>query len=129
MNHQWVKVPMCRPDNRTQLVVGTIVHIWTVGPVKAERGEIYSAGAWCVRSLKTGIRIAKFSDFNIALSFARWLWRNYGDITEANIRHFHNAETPEDTRMFDEIEERSQHPTRLKEKDPVSFIRFDPARY
>jgi hypothetical protein len=110
-------------------VPGIIVHIWTVGPIRVDGREIYSASAWCIRSLKTGVRVAKFSDFQVALNFAHWLWRNYGDITDANIRFFLSAETEADNRMFDEIEERSKHSTRLKDKEHPPFVRFDPARY
>ena len=127
--HRWVKVPLCTPENKIVLVPGVIVNIWTVGPVACNDYRFFSASAWSVRSLKTGVRTAKFSDFQVSLNFARWLWSNYGDITEANIRHFLNAETPDDTRMFDEINERSKHPTRLKDKEYPPFVRFDPSLY
>lgn len=118
-------VPVCLKDNQKLYVEGEAIGIWSVAPALGHRGalKIFTAAAWSVRSLEVGQTVGCFTERDVAIRFAQMLMREYGDISEA-IRNCYNLqETPADTVLFDEIDERSKHQSRVRDGAHLPWVK------
>lgn len=111
-------------DNLVLRCHGLIVGIWSVAPAVTSRNglNVFTKAAWSVRSAENGMTIGTFTDFGVAQNFAQMLMRDYGDISQTLRNSFVYQETPEDKAILDEIDQRSNHPTRIRRGMKLAYI-------
>jgi hypothetical protein len=114
-------VPVCRANNTTVFTQGEVYGIWSVAPTLFNNAK-FTAGAWSVRSAENGMTVACFTEKHVAVNFAKMLIREYGDISQTLRNSYNNAETPEDARLLDEINQRSNHPARIRKGMVIKYI-------
>jgi hypothetical protein len=104
-------IPVRLEDNNLFHIHGYVLGCYSFSGVIAMNGSV-SLDRYAIRCAKTGISLARFTERKVAVQFLRWLWDTYGDITDTLLRCYENRETPEDSRILDEINVRSKHETR-----------------
>ncbi len=127
MSYQWTQVPFLNVDRSIESAPGVVFGHYSVGPVKM-MDDTYSSAAFRVGCAVTGLRIAEYTDFKVAVNFACYLERHYGDLSEANGRYINGIYSAADNRIFLEIADKRKHVTFRTEK-LVEYIKFDPSQY
>ncbi len=129
--YKWEDVLFCEKDRTTRRVPGTIIGDYSVSPVLMDDcpDDQFSASVWRVSELHYGIAIVQYTDFKVAIAFARYLNKHYGSLKELAKRYVEQSPlTDEDTRILDEIDTKRRHET-IDCGMYTAYIPFNPDDY
>lgn len=125
--YQWTEILFVNRERKAWAAPGIVIGNYTVGPVHIE-GNIYSAAVWNVSCVRYGVMIAEYTDLQVAVNFAHYLERVYGDISGLFERRVANTNTDGDKEIFDRLRERRKH-SAFHDCNTVEYIPFDPNDY
>jgi hypothetical protein len=126
--YQWVDVLFREKDRSTRFVPGIVIGYYTVSPALMDDCpyDQFSAAIWRVSHAGQGIAIVEYTDFKVAVAFARFLSRHYGSLSDLAQRYVNQIPlTDEDNRILDEIDTKRRHVSQHT-GNYVEYIPFKP---
>lgn len=112
--YQWTEVIFREKDRSTRFVPGIVIGHFTVSPGLMDDcpDAQYTASVWGVSDVDYGIRIVHYTDFKVAIAFARYLDKHFGSLKEIMGRYMNGMPlTVEQIMIREEIDSRRRHPS------------------
>lgn len=128
--YAWTQVPFREKDRALLYVPGVAIGGYSVSPAMMnDAPEQFSTAVWRVSEIHYGVMIVCYTDFNVALNFARYLDRCYGDISALAYRYVNqHPPTNEDKRILAETYEKRQHVC-MHNDEWIEYIPFNQEDY
>lgn len=135
--YQWSQVIVKNMDAKNVLALRVVIGSYGVGPSMIsgrKGGDRFTSDAWSVDERVTGSCIALYSDLKVAIKFAEFCQRTYGNIGAIAQRTLDGQKTPEDSEVLKSLNEKRKHvsfidpnPRTKSGQRKVKYIPFDPS--
>lgn len=126
--HEWVMIPICNSNYDRILAPRIVIGGYCVGPSLINDCE-FTEDHWTVDHVKTGLGLAFYTNFDVALNFARMMEREFGNIDMFAERVSSGQSTDSDKTLAQAIRDRRKHECYLEISFLVDATLFNQSRY
>lgn len=124
--YEWTTILICDADYNMIPAQRIVIGCYGVGQSYIDNS--FTDSEWTVDHIKTGLSVAFYSNFDVALNFAKMMHREFGNIDAWAERQVTGQSTPEDQALSDLIHRKRQHECYVDESYFIDRDKYGQAR-